>query len=58
MLVYILFNTRKHDAQRGDVAGSSLESLDRMSSGPWLANGGWRRAGGGIRFDERPRLPM
>ena len=92
VLVYILFNTRKHDVQSGDVGRGVFDALDEMSSAPWftawdpksrpsdwliakcaehwagpppvhppttwLANVGWRRAGGPIRFDELPRLPM
>ena len=92
VLVYILFNTRKHDVQSGDVGLGILDALDDMSSAPWftgwdpasrpsdwliakcrehwpgkapihkpttwLASVGWQRAGGRIRFDEQPRLPL
>ena len=91
-VVFLLFNTRKHDVQSGDVGPGVFDSLDDMSSAPWftgwdpsnrpsdsllakcrepwpgdppihrttmwLANVGWRRAGGPIRFDEVPHLPM
>lgn len=38
-LVYILFNSRKHDLQRGTFTPLDLARLDEKSSGPWFD--GW-----------------
>ena len=35
-LVYVMFNSRKHDAQRGMLYDEDLESLDRFSSALWF----------------------